>query len=128
LHDFLNRKHPRTMQTIRRFGTHPRWSDVVIHQHTARWVEVASDLNADSHSQISQILAQIDDTLAALHSERADLLEVIIHLASLEDVQTLNQLWDQWIPAGHAPVRACLQSGLGAQCRAEFIVHAATDL
>lgn len=115
------------MTSIRRIGTHPRWSDIVIHQRTARWVEVASDLTADARSQIAQILAQIDETLATLHTPRSALLEVIIHLASLEDVDTLNALWDSWIPIGHAPIRACVQSRLSGTCRAEFIIHAATD-
>jgi enamine deaminase RidA (YjgF/YER057c/UK114 family) len=115
------------MTTIRRIGNHPRWSDVVIHQHTARWVEVASDLSADSRSQITQILTQIDETLATLRAPRTALLEVIIHLAALEDVEILNALWDNWVPSGHAPIRACVQSGLAGFCRAEFIVHAATD-
>jgi enamine deaminase RidA (YjgF/YER057c/UK114 family) len=52
---------------------------------------------------------------------------VIIHLAALEDVEILNALWDNWVPSGHAPIRACVQSGLAGSCRAEFIIHAATD-
>ena len=113
------------MPPIRRLGTHPRWSDVVIHQHTARWVEVAADLTADPASQMRQILDQIDETLASLHATRKDLLEVVIHLADLDDISTLNMLWDAWIPSGHAPIRACVRSGLAGNCRAEFIVHAA---
>jgi hypothetical protein len=37
----------------------------------------------------------------------------------------LNALWDAWIIPGHAPVRACVQSGLGAGCRLECLIQAA---
>ncbi len=114
-----------TRAAIRRVGTHTRWSDIVIHQHVARWVEVATDLSTDTSAQITQILAQIDETLQSLGAARTDLLEVIIHLARLEDAAILNALWDPWVPRGSAPIRACVQSGLGGSCRAEFIIHAA---
>ncbi|MGV2337188.1 MAG UNVERIFIED_CONTAM: hypothetical protein LVR18_24875 [Planctomycetaceae bacterium] len=53
-----------TAPQIRRIGESRRWADIVIHQGIARWVEVASDLSAPAATQIQQVLAQIDETLA----------------------------------------------------------------
>jgi enamine deaminase RidA (YjgF/YER057c/UK114 family) len=113
------------MSDIVRLGNSPRWSDVVIHAGVARWVEVAEDMSSDTRSQIGQVLKQIDATLAQLGYDRTQLLEVLIFLADLGDAPTLNELWDEWVPRASAPIRACVQAGLGAGCRVEMIVTAA---
>ncbi|MEY2726991.1 MAG: hypothetical protein RLZZ458_2858, partial [Planctomycetota bacterium] len=38
-----------------------------------------------------------------------------------------NKVWDAWVPAGAAPVRACVQVGLSAGCLIELIVEAAVE-
>src|SRR5690242_6991373 len=115
------------MSQIVRLGSSPRWSDVVIHAGVARWVEVAEDLTRDSRGQIDQVLRQIDATLVQIASDRTRLLEIVIFLTDLSDAPILNELWDAWVPRGHPPVRACVQAGLGAGCRVEMLVTAATD-
>ncbi|MFN9158812.1 MAG: RidA family protein [Planctomyces sp.] len=116
-----------TTPQICRIGDSPRWADIVIYQGIARWVEVASDLSAPAATQIRQVLSQIDATLAQIGSSRESLLQIIIHLADLADAAELNQQWDQWVPPGHAPVRACVQSGLGGGCKVEMIITAAVS-
>ena len=113
------------MSTIQRLGNSDRWSDVVIHNGVAKWVEVAADKTQDAAGQISQVLRQIDETLPEIGSDRQHLLQTIIHLANLDDVPTLNAAWDKWVPTGHAPIRACVQSGLQGQMLIEIIVEAA---
>lgn len=110
---------------IQRFGDAKRWADVVVHRETAYWVEVAETPTLDARGQIAQVLAQIDATLALLHCDRTCLLQVIIWLADLADAPVLNELWDAWVPSGHAPVRACVQAGLSASYRVEMVVTAA---
>src|SRR5690606_33016403 len=101
-----------TPSGIRRWGDVRRWSDIVAYRGTAYWVEVAEDLSADTAGQTRQILEQIDRTLEQLGSGRDQLLQVLIYVASLDDMPALNAQWDAWIPAGAAPVRACVQAGL----------------
>ena len=86
------------MSSIQRIGDSPRWSDIVIHNGVAQWVEVANDMTADTHSQIAQVLSQIDDTLTQIGSSRERLLQILIYLADLEHSPTLNELWDAWVP------------------------------
>lgn len=113
------------MPQIIRMGDSTRWSDVVIYNGTARWVEVAGDLSADAAGQIAQVLQQLDDTLPLVGSNRNSILEVVIYLATLKDVPLLNDAWDEWVPQGHAPVRACVQAGLQGNCLVECIISAA---
>jgi len=115
-----------TAPQIRRIGESRRWADIVIHQGIARWVEVASDLSAPAATQIQQVLVQIDETLTQIGSSRQSLLQIIIHLADLTDAAELNRQWDQWVPLGHAPIRACVQSGLANGCKVEMIITVAT--
>jgi enamine deaminase RidA (YjgF/YER057c/UK114 family) len=113
------------MNGITRIGSAHRWSDVVIHAGVARWVEVAEDANLDARGQIAQVLSQIDATLLQIGSDQTRILEVMIFLADLHDAPTLNELWDQWVPIGHAPIRACVQAGLWETYRIEALITAA---
>jgi enamine deaminase RidA (YjgF/YER057c/UK114 family) len=100
---------------------------VVIFGGIARWVEVADDASLDARGQMQQIFDLIDVTLARVHSRRERLLEVTIFLSDLSDAKTLNALWDAWVVAGQAPIRACVQAGLSGTYRVEMIIYAAVD-
>ncbi len=115
------------MTDIQRFGESARWADVVIHRGEARWVEVADDASADVRGQISQVLTQINVTLERIGSSRTGLLQVLIFLADLHDSHILNALWDDWVPPGHPPIRACVAAGLAPGYLVEMIMSAALD-
>lgn len=110
---------------IRRHGTSKRWADVVVHAGVARWVEVADDTALDTAGQAARVLAQVDDTLAQIGSDRTRLLEVLVFLADRAEAAAFDERWDAWVPAGHPPVRALVQAGLAPGCRVELVVTAA---
>lgn len=114
-------------EEIRRIGQSHRWADIVIHRGVAKWVEVATDLQAPAEIQIRQVLQQIDATLDQIGSNRDRLLQIIIYLADLADAPELNRQWDLWVPVGQPPIRACVQAGLGNGCKVEMIIEAAAD-
>jgi enamine deaminase RidA (YjgF/YER057c/UK114 family) len=113
------------MNEIKRLGDSRRWADIVIHQGVARWVEVAEDKAQDTRGQVSQVLAQIDETLLRIGSSRQGLLQVVIYLADLGEAGVLNEVWDAWVPAGHSPVRACVGAALSPGYQVEMIITAA---
>ena len=44
----------------------------------------------------------------------------------MSDFQGLNEVWNEWVPAGHAPARACGQAKLARDVlKVEFMVDAA---
>jgi len=115
------------MSEIRRIGVTQRWSDIVVHNGTAHFVEVADEPQQNVRGQVAQILTQIDGRLATIGSNRTRLLQVLIYLADLSDGPILNELWDSWVPQGNAPARACVQAGLSPGYRVEMVVTAAAD-
>lgn len=114
------------MSEIQRQGTTRRWSDLVIHHGTVYFVEVADDPTADAQGQFEQLFRQVEERLAEAGSSLDRLLQVLIYLPYPEDFSLFNQMWDDWIPFGHAPVRACINARLmNKDYRAELIVTAA---
>ena len=56
------------------------------------------------------------------------MLRVTIWLADMDDFKGLNEVWNMWVPVGHAPARACGQAKLAREeLKVEFIVDAAYD-
>lgn len=114
------------MSTIERYGVTRRWSDAVVHRGVAYFVEVPDDMTQDVRGQIAQVLDQIDRRLQIVGSDRTRLLQVLIYLPELTNAPVLNELWDAWVPEGHAPARACVQAALGhPDCRVEMVITAA---
>ncbi len=115
-----------TAQAIVRRGTTRRYSDSVTHNGTVYLVEVPSDLDADISGQTTQLLASIERQLAEAGSDKAHLLMVTIYLADMADYDAMNSLWDEWLPEGTAPARACVQARLArAEYRVEMALTAA---
>ena len=112
--------------TIERFGTTPRYSDVVVHDNTVYLVEVATTLEADAATQTREILASIEQLLARAGSGKDRLLQVTIYLADMADYDARNEVWDAWLPPGCAPSRACIQARLAKPgYKLELVVTAA---
>ncbi|KAJ3247422.1 hypothetical protein HDU78_004396 [Chytriomyces hyalinus] len=114
------------MSTITRIGVTRRYADAVVHNGTAHIVEVADDNTQPIESQVKQCLAQIEERLKLCNSDKSRLLQVLIYIKDLEHVPILNALWDEWVPEGSAPVRACVQANMvTSQYLIEFVVTAA---
>jgi enamine deaminase RidA (YjgF/YER057c/UK114 family) len=71
-------------------------------------------------------LQKIETLLEEAGSSKEQMLRVTIWLADMSDFQGLNEVWNEWVPAGHAPARACGQAKLARDVlKVEFIVDAA---
>ncbi len=98
--------------SIQRHGTTRRYSNSVVHGGTVYLVEVPANLDADITAQTENLLAAVDRLLAEAGSDRAHLLMVTVYLADMADYDAMNAVWDDWLPAGQAPTRACVQAKL----------------
>ncbi|TXG86313.1 MAG: RidA family protein [Rhodocyclaceae bacterium] len=113
-------------RNIERFGTTRRYSDVVAHGSTVYLVEVPQTLSADIAGQTREVLASIDRLLAQAGSDKSRLLMVTIYLTDMRDYAAMNEVWDEWVPEGTAPVRACIEAKLANPgYRVEMVVTAA---
>lgn len=66
----------------------------------------------DAEAQTVDVLKQIDALLAELGSDKSKILEATIYLTDLANYDALNRTWDAWVPAGHAPARACVKADI----------------
>lgn len=112
--------------TIERIGTTRRYSDAVAFGGTVYVVEVAQSLGADIATQTREVLASIERTLTRAGSDKSRLLQATIYLADIAEIDAMNAIWDDWVPNGCAPVRACVEAKLANPgYRIEAVVLAA---
>ena len=111
---------------IERFGTTRRYSDAVAHGNTVYLVEVAQSLDADITTQTREVLASVERSLALAGSDTSRLLQATVYLADIGEIGAMNAVWDDWVPQGCAPVRACIEARLAHPgYRIEIVVVAA---
>ena len=100
---------------IQRYHIGKRLSEMVVHNGTAYLAgQVAEDAKQDITGQVKQVLAQIDNLLAEIGSDKTKILSATIFLPSMADFPALNAVWETWVPAGHCPARATVEAKLAA--------------
>lgn len=116
------------MSDIHRTGTTRRWSDAVTWRGLIFLCEVPSNLDGDIAVQAREVLQLLESRLIAAGANPSRLLSVTIILPYPADLDEFNRLWDEWVPAGSAPVRACIHAALtDARMRVEIQATAATS-
>lgn len=115
--------------TIRRFKIGPRMSQAVIHGGTAYLAgQVATSPEASLAEQARQTLANVDELLALVGSDKSRLLSITVYLASIGDFAAFNEVYDAWVDRANPPVRACVEARLAAPgYRCEVCAIAAVD-
>ncbi|RPH20593.1 RidA family protein [Buttiauxella warmboldiae] len=98
--------------SIVRIKPEARWSDAVIHNHTLYYTGVPENLDGDAYEQTANTLAQIDAVLLEQGSDKSKILDATIFLPESADFAAMNKAWDEWVVAGHAPVRCTVQAKL----------------
>ncbi len=110
---------------IERIETGQRMSKIVKHNGVAYLCGQvgAGETVAD---QTRDCLARVDALLEKAGSSRDQMLQVIIWLADMSDFAEMNEVWDAWVPEGHAPARACGEAKLArSELKVEIIVTTA---
>lgn len=112
---------------IERFETGRRMSRVVTHNGVAYLCgQVTKDESGDIRVQTRTMLEKVDELLASVGSRRERILSATLYLADMNDFDAMNSVWDQWVPEGHAPARACVQAQMaGPELLVEISVTAA---
>ena len=73
---------------------------------------VAQDLGKDVRAQTAEVLAQIDAILETHGTDKTRLLQAQIWLKDIRDRDAMNEVGANWLPAGGAPARACVQANM----------------
>lgn len=113
--------------TIERITTNARMSKIVKYNGTAYLCgQVAKDRNGDIRTQTIGMLEKVEELLESIGSGRDKILSATIYLADMADFKEMNEVWDNWIPEGHAPARACVQAQMASpELKVEISVVAA---
>lgn len=98
--------------SIQRIGVGKRMSDAIIHNGVLYTVEVPTIKDGDLHTQAQNILEVLEQALLQYGTDKSKLLSVTVYLKNVADVAEFNAVWDQWLPKGKTPVRACVQAQL----------------
>jgi enamine deaminase RidA (YjgF/YER057c/UK114 family) len=101
--------------SITRHHTNQRMSQIVVHNDTVYLAgQVANDASADITVQTQQVLQKVDALLAEAGSDKSKILSAQIWIASMGHFAQMNEVWDAWVPSGHAPARACIEARLAS--------------
>lgn len=112
---------------VQRFDVGTRLSEMAVHNGVCYLAgQVPADGSQDMKGQVQQVLAAIDALLARAGTDKRKILMCQIFIKDLADFPALNEVWEAWVPAGHAPPRATVQAHLAKpEWRVEMVVTAA---
>ncbi len=98
--------------SISRMHTSERASKIVTHNGVVYLSgQVAEDPTAGIQDQTRSTLARIDALLDEVGTNRECLLSATVYLRDIDNhFALMNEVWNAWMPEGHAPARACVEA------------------
>ena len=107
--------------SIQRQETKQRMSRIVIHNDTVYLCgQVGKDATKGIVEQTETMLEKVDELLLQAGSDREHMLSATVYVRDMKDFAAMNEIWDSWVPEGHAPARACVEARMA---RAELLVE-----
>ncbi len=112
---------------ITRLHVGKRLSEVAIHNGTIYLAgQIADVTDADIVGQTREVLGHVDRLLAEAGSDKSCILMCQIYIADMAHFAGMNEVWDDWVAAGHTPPRATVEAKLAnPACLVEIVVTAA---
>jgi enamine deaminase RidA (YjgF/YER057c/UK114 family) len=114
--------------TIKRIGVGKRMSAAVVHGGKVYLSGFVAETAAGKlvKEQTQDVLAQIDATLKEAGTDKTKILKANIWLTDIKTFAHMNEAWEAWVPEGHTPARATVESKLAAPgLDVEIMVEAA---
>ena len=107
--------------SIERQETKQRMSRIVIHNDIIYLCgQVGKDANQGITEQTETMLEKVDELLLQAGSDRQRMLSATVYVRDMKDFAAMNEVWDAWVPEGHAPARACVEARMA---RPELLVE-----
>jgi enamine deaminase RidA (YjgF/YER057c/UK114 family) len=99
--------------TIIRQETKTRMSRIVKHNGVIYLCgQVCKDASKGIEEQTSSMLEKVDELLEQAGSDKEHILSATIYIKEMTDFSQMNAVWDNWIPEGFAPARACVEASM----------------
>ncbi|MDN3608416.1 RidA family protein [Vibrio ostreicida] len=74
--------------------------------------QVCADATQAITEQTQTMLDKVEALLLEAGSDKEHMLSATIYLKNMNDFQAMNAVWDDWVPEGHAPARACVTADM----------------
>ena len=101
---------------IERMETKQRMSRIVKHNGVIYLCgQVCADATQDITHQTQTMLDKVDSLLVQAGSDRKHMLSATIYLKTMDDFAKMNEVWDNWVPEGYAPARACVTADMARE-------------
>jgi len=101
---------------IERLETGQRMSRIVKHNGTIYLCgQVCKDATQGIQEQTSSMLEKVDDLLEQAGSDKEHILSATIYIKDMKYFGEMNGVWENWLPEGHAPARACVQASMARE-------------
>lgn len=101
---------------IERIETKKRMSRIVKHNGTIYLCgQVCSDAEQGIKEQTETMLEKVDTLLLQAGSDRKHILSATIYIKDMQLFSAMNEVWDNWIPEGDAPARACVEASMARE-------------
>lgn len=111
---------------IERMNVGARMSKIVKHNGVVYLCGQVGGREGSVTDQTEECLRRVDQLLEEAGSGTDKILQAIIWLSDMADFDAMNAVWDAWVPAGHAPARACGEAKLAhPDLKVEIIITAA---
>ena len=104
------------LQLIERIETKKRMSRIVKHNGTIYLCgQVCKDAEQGIKEQTESMLEKVDLLLEQAGSGREHILSATIYIKDMKHFAEMNDVWDNWVPDGYAPARACVQASMARE-------------
>jgi enamine deaminase RidA (YjgF/YER057c/UK114 family) len=101
---------------IERLETKQRMSRIVKHNGVIYLCgQVCADATQGITEQTQTMLDKVDSLLKQAGSGREHILSATIYIKDMKDFAEMNNVWDNWVPEGHAPARACVTASMARE-------------
>lgn len=112
---------------IERTKTNERSSKIVTHNGVVYLSGQVGD-GETIEEQAVDCLGRVDALLKEAGSSRENMLQATVWLSDIKYFAQFNDIWNAWVPTGHAPARACGEVKLAREIlKVEVIVTAALN-
>jgi len=74
--------------------------------------QVCKEATQGIQEQTSSMLEKVNELLEQAGSNKEHILSATIYIKDMKYFGEMNTVWENWLPAGHAPARACVEANL----------------
>jgi enamine deaminase RidA (YjgF/YER057c/UK114 family) len=74
--------------------------------------QVCKDATQGIKEQTETMLEKVEALLEQAGSDKEHMLSATLYIKDMKDFAEMNAVWDNWVPEGHAPARACVEASM----------------